>query len=719
MRRPAVFFSLTIILLLCLRISPASAVTKDFGGGPVEIEADAIAYSGDDDTFHAKGNVKITFSGGYLKADSVTFDRPANLAHAAGHVELKNDQDTLHGDKVSFHIGSRTGKVEEGGMFIAENHVYIRGETIEKKTEANYRIENGSFTTCDGNCPDWRITGKEVDVTVDGYGTLKEGRFLVRDIPVLYLPWLIFPAKTTRQTGFLFPRFSYSLEKNGLDVEIPFFWAISEDADATFYQRYMEKRGFKEGLELRYFITPDSSGVFYGDLIRDRKNIAETAGAISRDWQDDRNRWSYYFNHEAAFASGLSIRADINRVSDHWYFRDFSTFNYYAEHYSPSGEERFRRVSFPGDESLGYLNSTVRMTRDWPLYNLTALVRYTDDFSSPGNNLTLQKYPETTLTGFRRPLFDGPLQMEFSGGYDYFFSRDGQRGHLGELSPTLFLPVNLGKYLKMTSWTGFRGDIWDRSDSLTDQADKNGQRGLLTMGTTLSTEFGRVYATGGQTVEKLRHVIRPEIIYTYAPVLSEGNIPDFLDRVTDYHSLSYGMVSFVTARMREKDGGVSYRELLRLKVSQAYDIREARRDDAGGRRDNRPFGNIDLELDMLPFQYLSLSSRNKFDVNSGSVVQNNYDLALSDQRGDSVSAGYRYARDILEEINLAVRVKLFPFLDAYYSIRQNQREGATVESTVGVRYQKQCWAVELTVADRYNDRNVMVYFSLLGLGGRN
>ncbi len=66
------------------------------------------------------------------------------------------------------------------------------------------------------------------------------------------MPYLIFPAKTTRQTGFLFPRFAYSRDKNGLDVEIPFYWAVSDSADATFFQRYMEKRGFKEGVEFRY-----------------------------------------------------------------------------------------------------------------------------------------------------------------------------------------------------------------------------------------------------------------------------------------------------------------------------------------------------------------------------------------------------------------------------------------------------------------------------------
>jgi LPS-assembly protein len=718
-RRLSGFFLLTIILFLCLKEAHLWAFEKEFRGGPVEIEADAVSYNGDNDSFQATGNVLITFSGGYLKADSVLYSRPANLAHAVGNVQLKNDQDILEGDKVSFNIGSRTGVVEEGEIFIAENHIYIRGERIEKKAEANYRLENGYLTTCDGNCPDWRIAGKEVDVTVDGYGTMKHGRFLVGDIPVLYTPYLIFPVKTSRQTGFLFPRFAYSRDNNGVDIEIPFYWAFSESADATLYQRYIEKRGFKEGLELRYFINPDSSGVFYGDIIRDRKRITESIGTMSRDWQDDRTRWSYYFNHEAAFADDLKIRADINRVSDHWYFRDFTSFNYYTEHYSPNGDERFERVSFSGKESLGYLNSTVRMTKDWPLYNLTMLARYTDDFSSPDNNLTLQKYPEATLTGFRRPLFGSSLQMEFTGGYDYFYSTDNHQGSLWELSPTLFLPVALGKYLKMSSWAALRGDIWDRSDSLVDTTAKSGQRGSYTIGTTLSSELSRVYNTGSESLEKLRHVIKPEITYIYAPNDTEENIPVFMDRVSDYHRLRYGVVNSVIAKMKAKDGSVSYQEMMRLKISQSYDIKEARRDSSLVQEDNRPFDTVDLELDMSPFHYFALSTRNKFDVNSGGMVENNYDLTLSDNRGDSVAAGYRYTRNILEELNLSFRAELTPSLGVVYILRQNQLDRTTVESTVGVRYKKQCWAVELTVSDRYNDRNVMVYFSLLGLGGHN
>ncbi|MDP2839547.1 MAG: LPS assembly protein LptD, partial [Syntrophales bacterium] len=170
------------------------------------------------------------------------------------------------------------------------------------------------------------------------------------------------------------------------------------------------------------------------------------------------------------------------------------------------------------------------------------------------------------------------------------------------------------------------------------------------------------------------------------------------------------------ARMRAKDGKIRYREMMRFKIGQTYDIREARRDVTAAGTDNRPFRDVDLELDLAPLPYLSLSARNKFDVNSGNWRQNNYDLTLSDHRGDSASAGYRYTRDTLEEINLSLKAVLTSSLGVTYVLRQNQLDRRTVESTYGLQYRKQCWNVELNVSDREDDRAVMVVFSLYGMG---
>ncbi|MCX5821681.1 MAG: LPS assembly protein LptD [Deltaproteobacteria bacterium] len=707
---------LAMLFFSCLAASPLWALEKEFRGGPVAIEADSIAYDGDEDVFHAIGKVLITFSGGYLKADTATLFRATNRALAEGNVYLKSDQDILEGKKVSFDIVTKTGTVDDGKMFLAQNHFYIKGDKIEKKGEADYRLENATVTSCDGDAPDWSIAGSELDVTVDGYGVLKHGRLLARDLPVLYLPYFIFPAKTTRQSGLLFPMFTYSKDKNGLDIQVPFYWAISESADATFYQRYMSQRGFKEGVEFRYYPSAETSGTLYADFLNDHKNVKETVGSISRDWQESQNRWSFYLNHETTFSSGFAVRSDISRVSDHWYFKDFSSSNYYLDNYSASGTDRFRRITFLGDESLGSLDSTVRLTKNWSQHNLTAVARYTDDLSSQTNNATLQKYPEVILTGFRQTLFGSPLQYDFTATYDNFYRQEGQKGHLWEVNPTVYLPLRLGPYVQATPQAGFRGNVWDRSDSVADSGDKYGDREVFTLGTTLSTEIYRVFDVKGEEVEKIRHGIRPDITYTFIPEASQNYAPDFLARIPAQNNLTYGITNTFLTRMRAKDGKISYREMMRFRLGQIYDIQESRRDAASGTADNRPFGAVTLELDLSPIPSLSFAARNIYSVNSGVWTQTNYDLAVSDSRGDSAILGYRYTQSSLEEVNLTLKAALTPSLDALYILRQNRLDNKIVESTVGIKYRKQCWIFEFNVTDTSTDRAFMFYFSLLGLG---
>lgn len=725
--------TILVLLLLLLPSYALPASEKDIAEGPVNIEANRIAYYEDDDTFHAAGNVLITFPRGSLKADTVMLNRATNIAHAEGQVLVRSDQDVLEGEKVSFNVVTRTGTATEGKIFIGLNHLYIMGERIEKRGDATYRLENCTVTTCVGPNPDWRMAGSELDVTLDGYGVLKHGRFLTGNLPVFYTPYLVFPAKRTRQSGLLFPFLAFSQKNNGTDVELPFFWAISENADATFYQRYMEKRGYKQGVEFRYSPSAETFGTLYADFINDRKRITETDGPLSRDWQEDRSRWSFYLNHETAFASGFSLRSDIRHVSDRWYFRDFSSNNYYLSNYSQSGLGKFQRVSFLGNESLGSLNSTVRLTKSWSMYNLTALASYTDDFTSQNNNATtLQAYPAVNLAGFRQPLFKSPLQMEFNGAYVNFYRQEGQKGHLWELNPTLYLPMSLGPYAQATTQAGYRGSAWERTDSEMDAGDRRGYRQVFPLGASLSTEINRVFVVGSPEkvgVEKIRHAIRPEIFYNYNFLpdnAAQERGPNFMTRYGFQNSLTYGLTNTVVSRTRGADGKVSYQQMMRLLLAQTYDIRESSREVTGVGGDiRRPFGDVLVELDLTPIRHLSFAARNVYSVNYGAWQASNYDLTVHDNRGDHLSLGYRntqslgynYKQTVLEELNLYLKAAVTPSLDAIYILRKNLLDRKTIESTYAVKYRKQCWSVELRVTSLENDTIIMAYFSLLGMGG--
>jgi LPS-assembly protein len=695
-------------------------------GGPVQVEADRFGYEQDPEAYLAAGNVFVTYDSTVLVAEKVRIDRATDEASAEGHVLVLGDGDILEGDRGTLKIEAKTGVIYQGRLFLAKNHMYVQGDRIEKRAEATYRVENVSATPCDGDRPDWRFTGQELDVTVDGYGKIYHGRFEVRNQPVIYTPFLMFPAKTTRQTGFLLPYFGYSRDKLGVDVDVPFYWAATKNMDATLYTRTMTKRGVQEGLEVRYVTAGGSFGTFYGDVLSDRKEISENLGFISRNWSSGQRRWALWWNHETRFANNSYIRADIAKVSDAFYFRDFSSHNYFLSSYASDPSDRFRRVSFLANESLTQLDSSIRYVKDWTNANLTAAIRYTDDFSKSTNAATLQRYPEITFTTTQQQIPDTPLYVQFNGIYDYFYRNTGQKGHLLDVKPTISLPKTIFQRFQVKPFMSWEGTFWSRDDSVSLTTDtRQGERQLFHMGATMSTEVQKIFSVNLLGVDKIRHAIKPEVTYGYIPNTAQADIPDFATAVNEMNAVTYSVTNTLTARRKDrKTGKTTYQEWVRLKLAQTFDIIEARRTMEVGSAGNRPFSVMDMELDLTPVSYLTFAARNKLDVNTGGWTQTNYDLTLSDARKDSITAGYRYTKDTLEELNLTIKAVITPSLDIMYTHRRNRLDNKDVERTYSLQYRRQCWEIMVSFSDNVTylangveepDRVYAVKLSLYGL----
>lgn len=698
----------------------AQETSQESSKGPVEIEADTLTYDRQTDSYSAAGNVIIKFSGMTLTADFASFQPAANNAVAEGHVVMKTQLDTIRGDKINVNTVTKEGVVYRGSMFIAKNHFYLKGDRIEKEGEATYRIEEATATTCDGPSPDWRLKARRIDVTIDGYGLLRSGSFLVKDCPILYLPYLPFPAKTTRQTGFLFPYLSYSTDKHGLDIEIPFFWAISKDMDATFYQRYLEKNGFKEGIEFRYAQSADSYGTVYADFLMDRKHITVPiegpVNGLPRDWQSDHKRWSYYWNHETRFDPAFYIRADVAKVSDHWYFKDFSQHNYYLDHYTGTSERRFDNVYFLGNESLASLSSMARVYKSWDIYSVTLFGRYTDDFTKLSNDTTLQTYPALSFKSMKQPVWGTPLLWDIESSYHHYYRTEGQRGQLYEVQPVFTLPFQIGRYFQLTPEVAYRGTFWQREDREASDRGRLEDRNIWKAGASINTLANKIYDFGFLSISKIKHTVKPELFYQYISSDTSGNNTDFVTRILKQNAVGYALTNTLTAKYLDKAGNVGYREFARLKLSQAYDISEARREETPPSDERRPFSVMNIEFDLNPTPRLAFTVRNTLDVYSGNCTYANYDLAVNDARGDAVVIGYHYAKNAVEELDLNLKGVLTKTLDAQFIARQNLLDKRTLENTYIINYHRQCWGIQLGYSKTTDDRRFLLLISLTGLG---
>ena len=718
----------------------------------VNIEADSMDYDNVSDVYHAKGNVSIIYSGAALWADDVQLDNKNNVATARGNAFLKMGEDTLRGEKIVLNIEDKTGAAYMAHAFYAMNNFYVKGDKIEKTGENTYLIEQPVATTCDDDKPAWAIAGSEMKVTVEGYGMMKDARFLAEGLPVFYSPYLPFPAKSERQSGFLIPNLSSS-SIDGIDIEVPYFWAISPQMDATFYQNYIEKRGFQEGAEYRYYLGNNSFGTFYGNYLEDTLHVTDTTyEATSRDWQEMHKRWSYYFNSQTNFDPQFYVRTDIINISDKWYFQDFSSRNYYLNNYAETTGDNFKNVPFKGDQTLRYLESTARVFKGWSNYSLTGSINTTQDFNAANNDQTLQRYPELVFNGSKQQFMNTPLYYEFTGTYDYLYSGEGQKGHYIDFSPTVSMPFNISGYLKVTPQFSLKETFWDRDDNQIGSNSRTGDTTIYNASLSLSSQASRVFDANIINWEKIRHEIKSEIIYSYVPNVSQGNIPyyylpafspfmipgttpittasgkalqgiagtfsSFPVTTSSYglegqNAVAWSLTNTLTAKVKDGEGAYSYLEFLRLKLFQTYDINEANKGMEGITTERRPVSDVGMEFDFTPHKYFSFVARDLYDVYGG-WDQSSYDVNVKDWRGDWLSIGYRYTVDSVEEIDFSLKALIAKNIDATFISRHDLFNSQTIENTLGFVYHKQCWSIGLDFTQTSIDTRFLLKFSLAG-----
>src|SRR5690606_32808392 len=142
-------------------------------------------------------------------------------------------------------------------------------------------------------------------------GIARHGTLFFKDVPILYSPWLSFPIRKERKSGFLLPTYGTSTA-GGMEFSIPYYFNLAPNYDLTLTPRIMAKRGVQLGSEFRY-LGRGYSGTMVGTY-------------LNNDREANRDRWSYGWQHSHALGAGFRANFDIRRVSDDDYFRDFSSF---------------------------------------------------------------------------------------------------------------------------------------------------------------------------------------------------------------------------------------------------------------------------------------------------------------------------------------------------------------------------------------------------------
>jgi len=669
-----------LILLLLLGL-PGVVKAIDLGPAaksdqPIHLEADQLSYDKDSGIYRATGDVKLTQGQLEVQGQKLQWNQPANEIEVEGDVHLISPEDELFGSRARYNICTETGVVENSHFYLYEQNLHVFGESIEKLGDVDYRVKKGTFTTCDGTVPAWKFGASQLDVTLGGYARARNMIFYVKDIPLLYLPYMIYPVRTERESGFLLPAVGYS-DKRGYQFSGAYYQVLGVNQDATLYLDYLSEMGIGEGLEYRYIFGNSNAGearVYHIDV---DKVDGETV---------DEDRYALEWKHDGMLPGGVRMVVDAEYVNEREFFKDFG--------------------DVAGEYNKDKVESTFSLNKSWGKYSLVGLLDYTKDLESD-DKTTLQKLPQITFGAARQRIGESVFYYALDTEYVNFTRREGLEGERFSVRPALSASISLLDAIDIAPKVSYIERVyWNLSDG-SDSENK----GIAQFETKINTRLQKVYTRPFGFFGKLRHTIEPELTYRYTPDIDQEYLPDFdrYDRIEHENQIEYALVQRLTLRTDSFSGKPNYRELLYLRLSQAYDLTDAARE--------QRFQDLRIEMTMLPTTWSSLKTDTTLDVDSGDWTKVSIAAGIHDRQGNTFSAEYRYnPEDDIDYLTANVNISFFKPVYLNYMQRYDLSTNERLEHVIGIGYVHQCWAAGLTYTDREDDRSIMLTLSMRGIG---
>lgn len=693
---------------------------------PIVLQARTLRGQPDIDTV-AEGDVEFRRGGTVIRADRIAYDVPEDRAQATGGVRIEREGVVYTGPELQLNVQRFEGFFIEPTFEFLTLGAGGRADRVDFLGPGRSRAANASYTSCPRSPPTggteepaWVLEADRVHLDLEANEGIAEGavlRFL--GTPIVALPTMSFPLSEARKSGWLPPTLNID-NRSGVELSVPYYWNIAPNRDATLAPRLITRRGFGLEAEFRY-LEPQHLGEVRIDALPDDR-LAETArGALQ--WQ-----------HESSLPFGFAARADVARVSDDNWWKDFPNRGLsIAPRLLASRLALDRALSLAGSEGLAYAR-----VLNWQVLQGTDLAVVSPYLRAPQMGLRLGGRSdawgwtfETEYNRFTLPSADLARAGRDSG---------GERLHaLGALT-----------------YGAREGGLWLVPRLAVNAAAYGGlaagrqRRVIPTFSIDAGLEFERTDTTFGRAV---RQTLEPRLLYVNTPTRLQSHLPNYdaaakdfnfvsiygentfsgVDRVSDAHQLTGG---FTTRLVDEASGG----EVLRLGIVQRYLLRPQQvTAQPDGTPDGEPltqrFSDVLLlgSTNVLPQWTFDAAVQYSPDIQRS--VRTILGARYSPGRFRTVSSTYRFARGLSEQMELGWQ---WPIVERPPALRSSSGSGCggswygvgrvnyslkdsrVTDSVLGLEYDAGCWIGRI-VAERLSTgrsaatTRLLVQLELVGL----
>src|SRR5688572_8899113 len=300
------------------------------GEQPTQIEGDQLQDTENENTV-VQGNVALSRGDQFLGTDTLTYNRETGDYVAEGNVRYQDSGMRVVAERATGNQDTDKHRIEEVRYQLTRRRGNGGAEAIEMDG-AKGALHGSTYSTCDPGQRVWELRAGRIDIdTEEGMGVARNATLRIGKVPILHVPWFMFPIDDRRRTGLLYPSISLS-GRNGFDWRQPIYINIAPNYDATINPRYMSERGGLLGGEFRW-LYPQRRGEFRGSWMP-HDDLPGNESHRYPDGLPEDDRGVLRLNAIHRLGGSWYSRADLGWVSDPHYFEDFSNSLYGIASYS-------------------------------------------------------------------------------------------------------------------------------------------------------------------------------------------------------------------------------------------------------------------------------------------------------------------------------------------------------------------------------------------------
>jgi LPS-assembly protein len=679
-------------------------------GLPVDINASDLSYDSLKNKIVARGNVLMTHGNMIAEAREGDVDLSANKAFLRGDVKLTDLAADITAEEAEIDTKTGAGTMRKADVVFVEGNYHLVAAEMSRAEGEEYSLKDALLTTC--SCPEgeecspWSVHSSTIEITRNGYGRAWNSTLRVRDIPLLYVPLMVFPAKDRRQSGLLPISYGNS-RRRGMELKVPLYLALDPSTDATVTGLY--EHGVNRGAELEFRKAysrksqTEMALVYLDESARGDRLLGTDTSGLS-DKTHDTHRLGGFLDHNWRSGSTevpLQFIVDGHYASDDLFIREYE-------------KEEIAKYNARHITSTAVLRAPLGET-------------FTADLSTEFNqeiidddDFVFQRIPELNINGLNssKVFGENPFGLKLLFNHNLssanFIRKKDYEGQRHELYERVNLPFHLRNILEGTVEGSVRGSLYNTKLDLENsrlaeenQPETTSNRVVPGISSRVGTVVEKVIQLGDDSLIKkiselgrvgkeyqlrrVKHTIEPNIKYRFVPEVDQDENPQFdtFDHLVQKNLVTYGVTQRLLARYEPRnpylygieeatpelkdlgelrssqplDRNLNFgyepqveqqhvrsmrrgtiQELLQLKVSQTYDIERADKISSGDKKGQKKdaFSDVAADLILFPNDHLRMRTRADFDADKQDFSAYSLEINALTSRGDVLLSRFRF-----------------------------------------------------------------------------